>query len=105
MTFTKEPVFRKDPNAVLDYKLDYANTRNGGAVPNWLEDGETISSQTVIATDGITVDSSSLTDNGSSVTVWLSGGTASVAYYITVRITTNFDRTDDRSFVVRVREF
>ena len=105
MTFTKDPVFRKDPNAVLDYKLDYANTRNGGAVKNWLEVGETISTHTVIAPDGITVDSSSLTDNASSVTVWLSGGTVLISYLITVRIVTNLNRTDDRSFVVRVREF
>ena len=61
--------FSKDPDAVLDYKFDWAASTNGSGASDWLADGETISSHTITATTGLTVDSSSLTDTNTSVTV------------------------------------
>lgn len=83
--------FAKDPDAVLDYKFDWSR---------WLTDGETINSQTTTASTGVTVDSSSITDDGTSVTVWLSGGTPGNTYTVQSRITTSAGRTDDRTIQI-----
>ena len=98
------PYLTKDPDAVLDYKTDWAPLTNGriGAVSDWLASGETISSTTITEETGITVDSDSITDSGTSVTVWLSGGTAGAEYDIGVRIVTSDSRTDERTFRVKV---
>lgn len=96
--------FYKDPSAVLDYKFDWAALTNGttGGASDWLASGETISTRTITATTGITVDSSSLTDTNTSVTVWLSGGTANTVYTVTCQIVTSAGRTDERSIIVEV---
>lgn len=87
--------FDKDPSAVLDYKFDWSD---------WLASGETISTKTVTPENGITVDSSSITDTNASVTVWLSGGTAGNVYDVACRITTSASRTDDRTIKITCRE-
>lgn len=94
----------KDPDAVLDYRFDWAPLTNGRGRSDWLASGETITSRTIVAESGITVDSSSITDAGTSVTVWLSGGTAGVDYEVTCRVTTSESRTDDRTMTVMVRQ-
>ena len=99
--------FVKDPDAVLDYKFDWAADTNGSTdndATDWLASGETISSHTIIEETGITVDSSSLTDTNTSVTVWLSGGTADNHYDVTCRIVTSESRTDDRTIQIYVKE-
>lgn len=90
----------KDPQAVLDYKFDWKALTNGSGKSDWLEDAETIASFEVTPDDGITVDSSSLTDSNTSVTVWLSGGTDEQAYEVTCAITTSAGRTDERTITV-----
>lgn len=85
--------FLKDPNDVLDYQWDWSA---------WLADGETIQTSTVLVPDGITNDSDSNTDT--TVTVWLSGGTAGLNYRVVSRITTNQGRTVDRSMLIAVHE-
>lgn len=85
--------WEKDPSAVLDYKFDWSD---------WLGTGETISSKTITAETGITVDSSSITDSSTSVTVWLSGGTAVTVYKIACLITTSASRTDERTIEIYV---
>jgi len=82
----------KDPNAVLDYEIDWGT--------NYLEVGETISTSTWIADSGITVDSN--TKTSTTATVWLSGGTAGTAYNVTNRIVTSASRTDDRTIKISV---
>ena len=84
--------FLKDPSAVLDYKFDWSS---------WLASGETISSHTITPESGITVDSSSITDTSTSVTVWLSGGSAGIKYDVTCQIVTSASRTDERTIQVR----
>lgn len=85
--------FVKDPQAVLDYEFNWGE---------WLGPSEIISASEVIASPGITVDSSSNSDTA--VTVWLSGGTAGQPYTVTNRITTNQGRVDDRTMTIRVAE-
>ena len=94
----------KDPDAVLDFRWDWAPLTNGRGRSNWLAAGETITTRTIVAEAGITVDSSSITDTGTSVTAWLSDGTDGEDYTVTCRVTTSAGRTDDRTIVVLVRE-
>lgn len=99
--------FVKDPDAVLDYKFDWRALTNGvaGAVGDWLGAGETISTSSVaVSPAGLVVDSSTLTDSATSVTVWLSSGTAGADYVVTCRITTSLGRTDERSITIKARE-
>ena len=39
--------FVKDPDAVLDYKFDWAALTNGSGSSDWLQAGETLSSHTI----------------------------------------------------------
>lgn len=82
---------RQDPDAVLDWQLD---------LTDWLE-GDTIQSATVDG-GGLTVGNVVTTDT--SITVWLSGGTAGTNYTVRIRFTTTAGRTDDRSITVVVAE-
>lgn len=88
-----DTTFTKDPDAVLDYTRSWAD---------WLADGETISTSTWIAESGITIDSD--TNDTTTATVWLSGGTAGEDYELTNRITTSASRTDDRTFRIQCRQ-
>lgn len=85
------PWIYKDPNAVLDYVIDWAATGD-----DWL-DGDTITGTPVWTVDtGLTKASSSNTTT--TTTVWLSGGTAGTTYTVSCRIVTAGGRTEDRSF-------
>lgn len=97
-------IFLKDPDAVLDYKFDWAALTNSSGDSDWLESGETISTYTITAETGITVDSDSKTDTDTSVTVWLSGGTAGADYEVACEIVTSSSRTDERTIKIQVRE-
>lgn len=111
--YTKDPV--KDPSDVLDYKTDFANTTNGGKVKDFLQTGELITAVSVSngvgidVHDGITVYNGETrpapvaTDNDTSVTFWLSGGTHTKNYLVTVRIETTAERTIERSRLIQVR--
>ena len=96
--------FIKDPDAVLDYKFDWKALTNGSGTSDWLQAGETISSFTIDADSGITVGSSSRTDANTSITVWLSGGTAGNDYAVRCEIVTSATRTDERTMMIQVRE-
>lgn len=89
------PTIIKDPDAVLDYTLDWAA---------WLTDiADTIASHTVTATSGITCDSSTV--SGNKVIMWLSGGTVEgTTYQVTCQIVTTGGRTDERSISVKIQE-
>lgn len=84
--------FAKDPNAVLDYSIDWTR---------WLA-GDQIAASEWIVPFGLTKMADSKT--ATSATVWLSGGTVSQSYTVTNRITTAAGRTEDRSFTIRVEE-
>jgi hypothetical protein len=88
-----QTTFTKDPEAVLDYAVDWSS---------WLQAGETISSYTVTVPTGITLDSDH--ESAGIVTAWLSGGTAGATYAIEVKITTSLGRTDERTFRIQVAE-
>lgn len=85
--------WEKDPSAVLDWKFNWTN---------WLSAAETISSATVTVESGLTKDSES--NDTTTVTVWLSGGTLGETYEVTCRVTTNQGRTDERTIGIRVTD-
>lgn len=89
--------FTKDPQAVLDYKLDWSQ---------WLPTNDTITNSTFTVVDagaqGVVVDDTAFTPT--TATVWLSGGLAGVRYTVTNHITTAAGREDDRSLRITVKE-
>lgn len=86
------PTFTKDPQAVLDYRIDWSE---------WL-DGDTISTSEWVVPDALTLESESNTTTAA--TVWLSGGINNGSYDITNEITTVGGRTDDRTITIKVKE-
>lgn len=82
--------FAKDPDAKLDYVLDWST---------WLA-GDTIAQSEWIVPTGL-----SLVTHGfdaTTATIWLAGGTAGELYAITNRITSAAGRIDDKVMLVRV---
>lgn len=79
--------FTKDPNDVLDFTFDWADS--------WLATGETISSYTVTADTGLTIDSDSQASGV--ITYWVSGGTANQRYSVACKIITSAGRTAERT--------
>lgn len=91
MSTDERPIYPKDPDDVLDYGWDWRD---------WLSENEVIVTSTMIASPGITVDSS--TNSEFATVAWLSGGTAGRPYELTNRIFTNQGRTTDRTMTIRV---
>lgn len=85
---------RKDPDAVLDYGIDWKA---------WLVPGDTITESSWEVTDGgsaLVIDSEF---SDSTVTgLWLSGGTPKGRYKVTNHIVTSAGREDDRSLTINV---
>jgi hypothetical protein len=98
--------FKKDPNAVLDYLVDFKAKTNSTGAEDYLQTSETITSATVVssAPTDLVVDSSTVITNNTCVLIWLSGGTLNNTYSIRVRIVTSLNRTDDRTFQIQVVE-
>jgi hypothetical protein len=91
----------KDPNEVLDYELDWAQTGK----PR-LETGETLLSSTWNIVEGdVVIDAiqTTFTAQGLS-TLWLSGGTPNTKCILLNRVTTSKGRTYDKSVVLRVKD-
>lgn len=84
----------KDPNAVLDYKWDWAA---------WMPDNDRIVASTFTVDDpAITVEDTMF--DATTTTAWLAGGTAGVTYVVTNHITTEDGRQDDRSIKIVCKE-
>jgi hypothetical protein len=89
--------FIKDPDADLDYGMDWTN---------WLN-GDTIVASTWIAPDGsgLALHDGATNAAGTVTTIWLRGGVvAATPWMVTNRITTAGGRTEDRSLLITVRE-
>lgn len=92
MAATPIVIWQKDPDAVLDYALDWTK---------WLE-GDTIDTGTWTIDAGPTIASQNV--SGGIVTMWLSGGTDGVTYVGRCRVVTDAGRTEDRTVHIQVRE-
>lgn len=86
------PSFTKDPQAVLDYKVDWSD---------WLDTDTIITSDWTVPT-GLTLELE--TNTTTIATAWLSGGTVATSYNVTNEITTADGRTDDRTITIKVKE-
>lgn len=95
---------KKDPNAVLDYLIDFKAKTNGRGISDYLQTGEELGTATVVSDypTELVVNSFSLGDTNSSVTFWLSGGTVGKTYTVTTHITTTLGRQDDISILVQM---
>ena len=93
-----KPKIVKDPQAVLDYSIDWtawlALNTPGDALSTvvWTPDG----------TSGLTEVSSAF--SGGIATVWLSGGTAGVLGSATCHITTTGGRQDERTLFFNIKD-
>lgn len=85
--------FIKDPDAVLDYTLDWSN---------WLSETDSIIYSFFFVPENITKESSSY--SSTQTTVWLSGGIAANEYKIVNRITTLEGRTEERTITISCKE-
>lgn len=82
----------KDPDARLDYRFDFVD---------FLETGETITDQVVVAS-GCTVESFGTVDNGTAVVAWISGGTLGTVVHATCHITTSAGRQNDGTIILNI---
>lgn len=81
----------KDPNARLDFKIDWSA---------WLSSGDSITSSQWFIPDDLADDTPSI--SGAITTVWLSGGVDGRTYQVTNRVTTAQGRVDDRTIRIAV---
>jgi hypothetical protein len=86
--------FTKDPDAVLDYSVDWAL---------WLA-GDEISTSEWILEEGALLEQVIASNTATKATVWLRGGQSGITYSVTNRIVTVGGRTDDRTISVKVED-
>jgi hypothetical protein len=87
------PKFNKDPNATLDYTVDWRT---------WLPTGDMLVTGTWIVEAGLVVEQEDLATGTCSV--WLSSGTAGILYEATNRITTLGGRINDQTLFIECKE-
>lgn len=80
--------FDKDPNAVLDYTMDWKD---------WLGEDAILTSTWIVP---VGISNAGVTFSSSTATIWLSGGVAGVSYSIYNQITTVGGRTEKRTFKI-----
>lgn len=88
---TRNNTFLKDPDATLDYRIDWSG---------WLGQ-DTIDTSIVAVSTGLTLSMTSHDED--STTLWLSGGALGREYAATNRITTAAGRTADRTLIFKIR--
>ena len=86
--------FIKDPDAVLDYSVDWLL---------WLA-GDEISSSEWLLEEGAVLEQVVASNTATKTTVWLRGGLAGTTYLVTNRIVTAGGRTDDRTISVKIED-
>lgn len=92
--------FVKDPNALLDYKVDWRD---------WLGDDQIVSAIAFTdalasaQTSGLRIATATVSASAAAV-VWLSAGVLDTEYTITSRIWTSAGRRNDESFTVVIEE-
>jgi hypothetical protein len=84
--------FIKDPDAVLDYQVDWSS---------WLN-GDTISTSSWTVPQGLSKESDS--KSTTATTVWLSGGVAGQSYSVVNHIVTAAGREEDRTIKIMCLE-
>lgn len=94
---TKTEPWIKDPDAILDYDVDWTK---------WLG-ADTLATSAFAIVTAATVPALVIDSNSNTTTVskvWLSGGKSGTKYELRNRITTAGGRTNDRTVYVKVKE-
>ena len=86
--------FTKDPDAVLDYSVDWSL---------WLAGDEIFTSEWLLE-EGALIEKATDSNTTTKATVWLRGGQAGTTYLVTNRIVTVGGRTADRTISVKVED-
>lgn len=92
MSFPSWP--EKDPDDVLDYSINWAPRL----------ELDTIETSIWIVPDDLEEDSSQISADNRTTTIWLSGGIAGTTYQVTNRVTTNGGRTMDQTVKLKVKQ-
>ena len=87
--------FTKDPDAVLDYTIDWD-------ADDWLGSDTITGTPTWTVPAGLTLASQSSTTT--TATAWISGGTVNTDYDVACKIVTAGGRTDERTIRIQVRQ-
>lgn len=88
--------FVKDPDADLDYAIDWTDWLGTDTIAN--------STWAAASNSGIEVANDSVDPAGHVCTVWLSGGTVGTTpYRVTNQITTAAGRIDERSLLITIQ--
>lgn len=97
-TNANKPSIPKDPDAILDYSEDWTA---------WLA-GDVVLSAIVVFPDPLSTliqaPGKAIVNDGSIVTVWLTGGRINFTEQATLRITTAAGRVDDRSMFFKIKD-
>lgn len=88
--------FLKDPDAVLDYSIDWGS--------QYLDDGDIIATSewTTVPDEGGGLSIVGSSFDATTTRVKAAGGAAGKVYRLVNRVTTESGRSDDRSIVIRV---
>ena len=95
------PTFIKDPDAELDYAIDWGE--------DWLKGADVIATSTWIITSEniasplLSISSSSVDAANKVSTVWLAGGKNNKTYTVTNRIITTAGRKNDQSIYLKIQ--
>lgn len=81
----------KDPNAVLDYTINWTR---------WLQPGEYITSSSWVVPAGL--GNAGTFASGGAVTIFLTGGASGTSYSVVNQIQTSGNRTDKRTLQINV---
>lgn len=92
--------YYKDPQAILDYKINWGPWLDTDTI--YLDEETDQRSSTWSAPAGIQIVASSATDT--TATVWLAGGTVGDRYDVTNEITTDGGRTDDKTITIVIEQ-
>lgn len=87
--------FKKDPDATLDYSLDWD-------ADDWLGTDTISGTPTWTVPSGLTLETQSNTTTVA--TAWISGGTVNTDYDVACKITTAGGRIDERTIRLQVRQ-
>ena len=88
-------IFEKDPDATLDYSVDWTP---------WLG-SDTIDSVEWIVPDGLVKEAEPAPSvAGGKATVWISGGALNQSYAVICRVATTGGRHDDRTIIFDIRK-
>lgn len=87
--------YTKQPNDILDYDVEYVD---------FLSEGDSLLSATAtVSPIGLTVNTPLIV--GTTVKLWVSGGTAGIKYKVTVKTVTALSRTKEDELIFRLKDF